>query len=135
MHNKSGMNCVPCSFISYSSMIGRGFTQDKVKDPPRDSPETPERQHQDQPTGLSGLSGPTRDHPPPISHNTFRDSIAEGISHAFCLVLTRKYRLDTPLVWGYRTSSAHARERGVAIDPFMLRHPNPMVRHVGVSLR
>ena len=60
----------------------------------------------------------------------FRDSIAtEGIARGTVLplfhVVSRKHRRDTPLLRGYRTSSAHARRRGIIPNLCTLRHPKP----------
>ena len=64
------------------------------------------------------LSGPMQDTPPPYPTMPFRDSIAEGVSHAFCLVFIgcRASIAEIPLCGrgGYCTSTSHALQGGNA---------------------
>ena len=92
------------------------------------------------------LSGPVRD-TSPYRAIPDRDSIAEGVSHPFCLAFMwhRASIAEIPLFFGgggrYRTSSSHAlqgrnaqkRRRGHRNQLAMLRHQKPKAHNRGVS--
>ena len=93
---------------------------------------------------MQPLSGPVRD---TLQYRArpFRDSIAEGMSHAFCLVFMcrRASTAEIPLLWGVISHLHFACSLrgkgsegggGYHTQLVMLRHRNPIARNRGASL-